>query len=116
MNGTDNSAGPRLTRRAIADGDLEEIEKLFSVGFPDRPNSYWRNGFARLRTRSVPEGYPRTAICLKKARRSSELFSQTIFAYDTMTKQQYTLICRAGTWNRLTVNTPPTCTRDGKRT
>jgi hypothetical protein len=59
MNSAHQSAGRPLARRAIEEGDFERIERLFKIGFPERPLRYWRDGFARLRTRCVPEGYPR---------------------------------------------------------
>ncbi len=49
----------KLAVRQIQDVDLEAVMMLLVRGFPERNAAYWQRGFEYLRTRPMPEAYPR---------------------------------------------------------
>ncbi len=76
---TTESAESRLKRRAIEEADLEATDRLFKVGFPERPSSYWRSCFARLQTRSVPEGYTRYGYFARTGSQRGRRYPHNLF-------------------------------------
>lgn len=49
----------RIRCRLIDEGDLPEVCRLLSAGFPDRSGNYWRRGLEILSQRPALQGYPR---------------------------------------------------------
>jgi hypothetical protein len=54
-----------VRRRQIGDADLHGVAELLSRGFRLRSKGYWLRGLERLRSRSVPKGFPRFGSCLE---------------------------------------------------
>lgn len=53
------AAGAKVSCRTIEADDIPAIVALLCEGFPERARPYWEAGFARMRDRPVPDGYPR---------------------------------------------------------
>ncbi len=60
------SASQPLRCREIAEKDLDDVIRLLRRGFPDRGEAYWRRGFARHVTRTLPTDYPRYGFVLEQ--------------------------------------------------
>ena len=48
-----------LRCRVIEEDDLDAVVELLARGFPERSETYWRDGLARHVARGVPDGVPR---------------------------------------------------------